>query len=322
MNLCQKSLSLAIVFLLSVHAIGGEAEDRIAEFLTHQSEVEASMSVLISRTGLSEWTDPNLNENISLTDVFQRVILCKDTNEERLDAMERRVGRNYSHKEAQVIAGGECLHWTSSRLKQQIDRIEMKAGRPMRRTESMRVHPFTLPVTTSTIVFAEMPGENILHAKFTVVEEFELKNGRYRAYFVIEGAADESAGEVTFAKEPRWAPVEYRVYVRGDAPKPSRKLTGSIIKNWTLIHTTITEWQPIDDEPGWLPSKVNMESEDQTFRTYEFLLTDWKLGRDVDRSPLQKSQFTPQNIPKQIDFDKVVAAFDEMRAKQKKSSPR
>jgi hypothetical protein len=90
------------------------------------------------------------------------------------------------------------------------------------------------------------------------------------------------------------------------------------MKNWTLINTTTTEWKYIDDEPGWLPSKVIMESEDQTLDTYEFLLTDWKLGKDVDRSPLQKSQFTPQNIPKQIDFEKVTAAFDEMRAKQKK----
>ena len=61
-----------------------------------------------------------------------------------------------------------------------------------------------------------------------------------------------------------------------------------------------------------------MESDDQMINAYEFLLTDWKLGKDVDRSPLQKSQFTPQNIPRQIDFDKVAAAFDEMRAKQKK----
>jgi hypothetical protein len=123
---------------------------------------------------------------------------------------------------------------------------------------------------------------------------------------------------VTFAKEPRWAPVEYRAYIRGDTPKASGKLTSEIMKNWTLINTTTTEWKYIDDEPGWLPSKVIMESEDQTLDTYEFLLTDWKLGKDVDRSPLQKSQFTPQNIPKQIDFEKVTAAFDEMRAKQKK----
>jgi hypothetical protein len=306
------------VFLLSLPAIAGEAEDRIAEFLTHQSEVEACMSVLISRTGLSEWTDANLNENLSVSDELQRLIICKDTNEERLDAMERRVGRNYSHKEAQVIAGGECLHWTSSRLKQQIDRIEMKAGRPMRSTESMRVHPFTLPVTTSTIVFAEMPEYNIFHKEIQIIEEYALKDGRYRAYFVGNGWGDKGACEVTFAKEPRWAVVEYKMHLRENAPKPTGKLTSGIIKNWTLIHTTITEWQPIDDEPGWLPSKVNMESEDQTFRTYEFLLTDWKLGKDVDRSPLQKSQFTPQNIPKQIDFEKVTAAFDEMRAKQKK----
>ena len=81
---------------------------------------------------------------------------------------------------------------------------------------------------------------------------------------------------------------------------------------------TSTEWQPIDDEPGWLPSKINMESEDQTIHTYEFLLTDWKLGNNVDPSPLQKPQFTPENIPKQIDFDKVAAAFEKIRAKRKK----
>jgi hypothetical protein len=318
MNCSKLSVSIAIVFLLGLRVNAGEAEDRIAEFLAYQSEVEACMSVLISRVGIAESIDPDLNETISSSDVFQRVILCKDTNEERLDAM-RKVGPgNFSIKEAQVIAGGECLHWTSSRLKQEIKRIEMKAGRPLDGTESGRIYPFTLPISTSTLVRAEMPGLNVFHANFTVVEEFELKNGHYRAYFTIEGAADESAGEVTFAKEPRWAPVEYRVYVRGDAPKPSRKLTANVIKNWTLIHTTITEWQPIDDEPGWLPSKVNMESEDQTLDTFEFLLTDWKLGKDVDRSPLQKSRFTPQNIPKQIDFEKVAAAFDEMRAKQKK----
>jgi len=27
-----------------------------------------------------------------------------------------------------------------------------------------------------------------------------------------------------------------------------------------LLHTSSTEWQPIDDEPGWLPSKVNNHS--------------------------------------------------------------
>jgi hypothetical protein len=85
-----------------------------------------------------------------------------------------------------------------------------------------------------------------------------------------------------------------------------------------LLHTTSTEWQPIDDELGWLPSKVNMESEDQTINTYEFILTDWKLGNNVDRSSLQKPQFTPENIPKQIDFDKVAAAFEKKRAKRKK----
>jgi hypothetical protein len=318
MNYRKLPLSLAIVFLLVLRTNAGEAEDRIAEFLSHQSEVEACMSVLISRVGLTELTGPDLNENLSFSEVLQRVIICRDTNEERVDAKRNIVGRDFSIKEAQVIAGGECLHWSSSRLKQEINRIGMKAGRPLRRTESGRIHPYTLPITTSTLVGAEMPEKNIFHETFTVVDEFELKNGRYRAYFVIKGAADSSAGEVTFAKEPRWAPVEYRVYIRGDAPKPSGKLTGSVIKAWTLLHTTSTEWQPIDDEPGWLPSKVNMESEDQTIITYEFLLTDWKLGNNVDRGPLQKPHFTPENIPKQIDFDKVAAAFEKIRDKRKK----
>jgi len=317
MNCLRLLVSIMVVILLSLHAKAGEAEDRIAEFLAHQSQVEACMSVLIWRTGISEWTDPNLNENLSLSDVLQRLIICKDTNEERLDAM-RKFPRNHSIQEAQVIAGGECLHWTSSRLKQLIDRIEMKAGRPMQRTESMRVHPFTLPVTTTTIVLAEMPDENIFHHELQIIEEYAMKDGRYRAYFVGNGWGDKGACEVTFAKEPRWAVAEYKMYLRENAPKPTGKLTSQIIKNWTVIHTTITEWQPIDDEPGWLPSKVNMESDDQMINAYEFLLTDWKLGKDVDRSPLQKSQFTPQNIPRQIDFDKVAAAFDEMRAKQKK----
>jgi len=108
----------------------------------------------------------------------------------------------FSIKEAQVIAGGECLHSASSRHKQEIDRIGTKAGRPMRRIESGRIQPYTLPITTSTIVGAEIPEKNILREAFSVVDEFELKDGRYRAYFVIKGAADSSAGKVTFAKEP------------------------------------------------------------------------------------------------------------------------
>lgn len=319
MNLCQGSLSLAIVFFLGLHAIAGEAEDRIAEFLAHQSEVEACMSVLISRTGISEWTDPNLNENLSLSDVFQRVIICKDTNEERLDAMRKAGEQDSSTIEAQVIAGGECLYWTSARLKPEIRRIEMKAGRPMGGTISRRINPFTLPVATSTVVMAEMTEFNIFRFQLQIVEEFELKDGRYRAYFVGNGWGDKGACEVTFAKEPRWAPVEYKMYFREDAANPSGKLTKEIIRTWKLMYATTTEWHTIDDEPGWLPSRVNMESEDQVMvDNVEFLLTDWKLGKEVDRSPLQKSQFTPQNIPKQIDFDKVAAAFDEMRAKQKK----
>jgi hypothetical protein len=108
------------------------------------------------------------------------------------------------------------------------------------------------------------------------------------------------------------------MFSRDSFPKPKGKLDGETITKWNLVCTTTTEWQRIDDEPDWLPSRITMECETQRLVNLEFLFTDWKLGKDVDRSLLQKSQFTPQNIPKQIDFEKVTAAFDEMRAKQKK----
>jgi hypothetical protein len=318
MNCWKLSITVGLVFFFRLHANAGEAEDRIAEFLTHQSEVEACMSVLISWTEISEWIDQNANDHLSASELLQRMIICKDTNEMRMDAMSKPLDQDLVSKESQLIAGGECLYWTSVRIQQDIQRIEMKAGRPMRRTNTSRLNPFSLPVATLVVIKAEMPEYNIFHNELQIIEEYELKDGRYRAYFAGNGWGDRGACEVTFAKEPRWTPVEYRMYTRRDAPKPSGKLTGDVIKNWKLINTTTTEWQAIDDEPGWLPCKVTMDFESKTVDSYEFLLTDWKLGKDVDRSPLQKSQFTPQNIPKQIDFDKVAAEFDEMRAKEKK----
>lgn len=316
------SISIVIVFFFGTYVHAGEAEDRIAEFLARQSEVEACVSVLISRTQFSEWMDRNLNGNLAASQIWQRIIVCKETNEFRMDGMRTPLGENYSTKEAQLIAGGECLYWTSSLIQPKIQQIEMRVGRPMRGTLTRRVNPFRLPIALCATVYGEYTENNAFHETSSVVEEYELKNGQYCIYLVPTGEIVNGGYEVTFAKEPRWAPVKFRLFDRGSAPKPSGALTAEIIKSWTLINTTVTEWQPIDDEPGWLPSKVNMESDDISVDNLEFLLTDWKLGKDVDRSPLQKSQFTPQNIPKQIDFDKVVAAFDEMRAKQKKSSPK
>jgi hypothetical protein len=64
-------------------------------------------------------------------------------------------------KEAQVIAGGECLYWTSVQPLMEIRRIEMKNGRPMRGTRSRRLNPFTLPVATSSIVMTELTDLNV-----------------------------------------------------------------------------------------------------------------------------------------------------------------
>ena len=305
------------LILLGHQSNAGEAVDRIAEYLAHQSQVESCMSVLIYRAAMEEFTDASLDERISLTDVIQRLIICKDTNEERFDAMQKSVDGSVS-KEAQVIAGGECLYWTSVQPLMEIRRIEMKNGRPMRGTRSRRLNPFALPVSTSSIVMTELTDLNVFHGKLQVIEEFELKDGRYRVYIVGNDWGDKGACEVTFAKEPQWAPVEFKMYFRMSAPKPSGKLSGDIIRNWKLLYSTTTQWQQIDYESDWLPSSVIMESDDVFIDHIEFTLTDWKLGKKVDRSPLQKSEFTPEKIPQQIDFDSVAIAFEKIRAKRNK----
>jgi hypothetical protein len=315
MSLSRLWIAVVLVILSRSTANAGEIEDRIAEYLAVERQVYSSMSVLIHRSSLSQFFDEKMEENISGSECWQRLIICRDTNEIRMDGRKFQYGASGTSEDAQLIAGDECLYWQSIILKPSIERIEMKAGRPMKVTTTRRVDPFSLLGGNCVTAFGEDLYSNIFHEKFEVVEEYPLKDGRYRAYLVPN---DLGAWEVTFAKEPTWAPVQFRMFSRDSFPKPKGKLDGETITKWNLVCTTTTEWQRIDDEPDWLPSRITMECETQRLVNLEFLLTDWKLGKDVDRSPLQKSQFTPQNIPKQIDFDKVAAAFDEMRAKKKK----
>lgn len=302
-----------LLFVSNVNA--GEAEDRIAEFLEHQSEVQACMSVLISQTRLSEFVDQNRTQVLAGSQVLQQLIICKDTKEVRMDGMRIPLGESHGSKEAQLISGDECFYWTSILIKQKVERIEMKVGRPVMGTSMRRVDPFSLLGGTCFDVWGETLYSNIFHNKFNLVEEYELKDGQYRVFL----APNDLVGwEVTFAKEPRWAPVRFRFFARNNAPKPVGKIKVDTILGWTLISTTTTEWQRIDEEPGWLPSKINMQCDDQKVDEMEFLFTDWKLGNDVDRSILSKDKFTVENIPKQIDFDKVAEVFNKARVENQK----
>jgi hypothetical protein len=153
---------------------------------------------------------------------IQRLIICKDTNEERFDAMQKSVDGSIS-KEAQVIAGGEYLYWTSVQPLMEIRRIEMKNGRPMRGTRSRRLNPFTLPVATSSIVMTELTDLNVFHGRLQVIEEFELKDGRYRAYFVGNDfnrslwsdprRLDEPSQETSWLAPERYATVAMRTKI-------------------------------------------------------------------------------------------------------------
>ncbi len=113
----------------------------------------------------------------------QRLTICTDTNEERGMRCRNRSMLVFI-TEALVIAGGECLYLTSVHPLPEIRRIEMKNGRPMRGTRSLRLNPFALPISTSSIVMTELTELNVFRGQLQVIEEFELKDGRYRAHFI------------------------------------------------------------------------------------------------------------------------------------------
>jgi hypothetical protein len=171
-------------------------------------------------------------------------------------------------KEAQVIAGGECLYWTSVQPLMEIRRIEMKNGRPMRGTRSRRLNPFTLPVATSSIVMTELTDLNVFRGKRQVIEEFELKDGRYRAYFVGNDfnrslwsdprRLDEPSQETSWLAPERYATVAMRTKIQvlsETVPIGSRVPT----KNPNRFEV---DPQPEPDQATWAKVSITVERSD------------------------------------------------------------
>ncbi len=132
---------------------------------------------------------------------------------------------------------------------------------------------------------------------------FNPINGLYTA-FLLEGNRKAGAN-VTFAKNPEWAPVKVDFYTSLDTrPLTDNPKLDEYKKKWRIYSQTKTEWMKLADE-HWVPRELSVSqcADDEDRIEIEIFFTNWVIGKEVDKSLLDAKKFTIENITNMVNFN-------------------
>ncbi len=144
------------------------------------------------------------------------------------------------------------------------------------------------------------------------VEDTVTADGNYSVFLLRNSRG--AGVQVTFAKQPEWAPVQADFYSSLDAkPVGSNPDAAEYKLKWRLYSQTKTKWSQIAEDT-WVPQElfVTQCADDEDRREIEIFLTDWKVGKDVDKQLLEEKNFTMEQIKSTVNFrtwkEKIEAA--------------
>jgi hypothetical protein len=223
----------------------------------------------------------------------------------------------FPFRETMLVTPVECYYWVHTpdqNAKTEIVRETVKAGINPIHTSTVLKHPYLLSICQQNSANMETFGDSILTTKFKVLEEQELSDGRLRSLIVFTNNL--AAIEITFSKDPNWAPEIVHFFLRGDKALPAdRPLEVGDVKAWNRYATTTTKWKELKEYDRTVPQSVTIAAEDeQGAHLLEFVFSDWKFDKDINKSLLDEDQFTKEKILSAIDFDSLRSSFDQSSA--------
>jgi len=135
-----------------------------------------------------------------------------------------------------------------------------------------------------------------------VSENTDKTSGRYSAF--LRGNNRKAGVNVTFSKDLEWAPINAEFYSSLGAPALSDDPTiEEYKKKWKVYSKTKAKWMKVSQD-NWVPRElfVTQCAEDEDRREVEIFFTDWKVGKDVDKTLVDEKAFTVENIAATVNF--------------------
>jgi hypothetical protein len=298
-------LILAVSSLLVAASWAGEFEDRVSVFLVQQTEMQQGMQVYVKRSGVTEaWVAPDKSIGGAVGSL-QRLVVTDAGEKIRIDGWDLDDPRK---KDAELLFAKTSIYYNALH-QPPLARYTLRANVIEYRPWVPRIYPMAAATTTSSdISFGTKMG--VFGLPTTTVESDE-RSADSEAVFVIHDKNGVGGYEVTFCKEPDWAPKKIRFFARGAKQLPKGKITKSDVLGWEQYCTTSTEWKEDEDTGFWLPDRIRIEAKELAItEAFEIRFTGWKFGKDVDIKLVDETHFNATEIERSVNFGLIQQAFD------------
>lgn len=307
------SFFVPLLSMLFCTVKASETSDRAAQFLLAKQKVSDHMSVDVRAQGILENSDSSINT----FETLQRILICDEGRRYRLDGEQGNLtseSPKFNLRESLLFLKDKALYVNFLEPMPQIKNFQVREGVSEVRTQTKRKHPFDL--ATGNLGSSMIEGEmGLFSCQFSVIAESELADGKFKSVVLLSNNL--GAREVIFSKDPNWTPLSIKYFSRREAKLPTgRKVEEKDIYKWTHTCTTTAEWTRLEselDEELFVPRIIRIDSDkDNKNESREYVFLNWNVG-EVDPNLFDEAVFTRDNIPKQIDFEKLRRTFDERK---------
>lgn len=288
-----------------------DLETRLAYFLLQRQDFDEKMSVMVEKRIATEEPGEDGGKKVGISRSIQRLVFASSLKASRMDGMSLDVLNDElperSFSEAMLLLDSRGMHFDAGTGL--VSNFQLK-GNSMPFTSHTRwKHPFAMATSQGAGNLIDGDRGSIFAIKpKDIIEQKELADGRSYIKFY---SSNSTAHGITFAGDESWR-IEQVDFFHKDGGAASRTLA----EPNTLKHyaTTRTSWKKVPTKEGWVPVKVDVESDDGVVQEkWQIRFADWKFGNDVDLNLLREESFTVEKIRKSVDFVKLSQDFNDLK---------